>query len=403
MNSRWPIAAIATLWAVTARGDANDTTRLQAQLDRLEDGTTMTLEPGRYRVGNLVLADKRDVVIRGDGVTLELQGSASATGRIGLELRGHLEHVTVSGFHIVGDGDVGHRHAGVWSRSGTELVGVAVTEMAIEHVSLGISINADRSGEVRGALIAGNDIRDIVGVEPGYGYGIHVADGSASPTDAVVIANHIIGAERHAIYQARGRQVAILSNDVRDHRLSIRSGQTRPAIVVGRSQDVTVAYNVVDGYADGGLHLGSDATGTIRRVAVHHNRFVRAQNGVAAIGLGSSRPADEGPVFQTTITANHVEASPSGREALLVYSAIGSEIRDNVFHGGPSGPVIRLGCFGEHRGSARYTQAIRLEGNTLIGSAQWQASQGIRWCETPEMTKEIATLADHRFVDAKAP
>lgn len=303
------------------------TATLQGLIDRATPGTTVRVPAGTYYCGNLVLADTQDVEIVGEGVTIVWHGRPSGDGRVGIELRGRVARVRISGFHLVGDGAIASRHAGVWSRSGQQLEDIEIVGNEIEHVTLGISVNADLGGSLHRIRIADNRIDDVVGTESGYGYGIHVASSQTDRLDVEVTDNRITRTQRHAIYQARGSGVRIAGNTVGEHRQGVAIGAIRPAIVVARSNDIEVVDNVVQAHADGGILVTAAGVPTAR-IAVRGNTLVDAANAVPSIIVGSQDPAKEGSPTEVVIERNEVVQGHG--DPLRVLGDDDTRLRDNI-------------------------------------------------------------------------
>lgn len=325
-TSRAPRAADREPPASTAAAP-DATAMLQAAIDGAEPGTVVRVPAGTYHTGNLVLADVHDVELVGEGVTLVWRGNATDGGRIGIELRGRVERVRISGFHLVGDGAVGSRHAGIWSRSGQWLSDLELIGNKIEHVTLGISTNADLGGSLRRIRIAENVIDDVVGTESGLGYGIHVASAQSGWLDVEVIANRITRTQRHAIYQARGQGVRIVGNTIGEHREGVAIGAIRPAIVVARSNDIEVVDNVLTAHADGGILVTAAGVPTAR-IALRGNTLLDPANAVPSIIVGSQDPALEGSPTEVLLERNRVRQARG--KPLRILGEDGTLQRDNV-------------------------------------------------------------------------
>ncbi|HWB79978.1 MAG TPA: NosD domain-containing protein [Nannocystaceae bacterium] len=303
------------------------TAMLQAEIDRAAAGAQIRIAPGTYYAGNLVIADKHDVELIGDGVTIVWHGRPAGDGRVGIELRGQVSGVRISGFHLIGDGTLASRHAGVWSRSGQTLADVEIVGNEIEHVTLGISVNADLGGSLHRIRITDNRIDDVVGTESGYGYGIHVASSQSDPLDIEVTNNRITRTQRHAIYQARGQGVRIVGNTAGEHRQGVAIGAIRPAIVVARSHDIAVVDNVVQSHADGGILVTAAGVPTAR-IALLGNTLVDAANAVPSIIIGSQDPAKEGSPTEVVIERNEVVQDHG--DPLRILGDDDTRLRDNI-------------------------------------------------------------------------
>jgi hypothetical protein len=165
---------------------------------------------------------------------------------------------------------------------------VRITRIEVSNVSVGISVGSphDRAciaGRYVGAEVSYNHVFDIRGTVQGSGYAIH----SECSERTVIRGNVVERAERHSIYQARSvapelglpADLLIEGNVIIDHSPFWRCDRThRAAVVVARSHNVEVLYNViVRSYQDG---ISVERDGGIpdaapRHIVVAGNRFER--------------------------------------------------------------------------------------------------------------------------------
>jgi hypothetical protein len=270
-----------------AKGDGitDDTASIQSALNAINNGT-LIFPPGTYKVGNLVIQNKTNVKIIGYGATLQLQGTASSGNNIGLQLVGTIDTVTIEGLTIIGSGVVGDAHAGIYSNSGQTLKNVRTLYNTIKNVIIGITYNADTGGNIDGGIIEGNNIVNIVGTNPGQGYGIHHSNGNGTPSNLLIIGNRIDQAQRHSIYQARGSAVIIADNRISNHRQSIATGDVRPAINISRSQNITVQGNIVENFYDSAFYIDVDTNAPCSNIVVNGNQFINPKNAVIPVWIG---------------------------------------------------------------------------------------------------------------------
>ncbi len=119
--------------------------------------------------------------------------------------------------------------------------------MYIHDVNVGIIIGTGRQISSDSVWVTRNRIVNARGSKPGWGYGIqNINAGPAWITD-----NTIVHADRHSIYQARGRGGAFIErNLIIDHgRYAVDQHWPKAALVVARSSNVVVAHNtILDSY-----------------------------------------------------------------------------------------------------------------------------------------------------------
>ena len=253
-----------TDWPVLGDGVTDDTAAIQKAIDSAaEIGGILLVPPGPhggcYSSGNLILHSPTKLTIEGAGGKICLKGRGPGNTVVGLQYAGVVANLTVEGLEIGGEGPDEAHHAGIWGFSGTTISNLTIRNNYIHDVSLGVSVNADLGGTIDGFLIEGNRIENVIGSLPGEGYGIHHANGSGAPSNGRIVANTIVGAQRHSIYQAKGSAVIIADNTIKNHGIGRPTpGSAYPAIAVSRSTDISVIGNIVDGAKDGSLSIDTE-------------------------------------------------------------------------------------------------------------------------------------------------
>lgn len=334
---------IASVKDFGARGDgiADDTAAVNAALRRVAGGGTLLFPSGVYQLSNIRLENVTNLDIAGSAATIRWLGKAPPGRNIGFELAGACTHVVIHDLSIVGDGSVDDGHAAVWAASGQSLRDITVRDCRISNVVVGISFNADLSGTFVGGEIRNNHLEDIVGTEPGHGYGIHIAVDGERATHIRVIDNTIVRAHRHSIYQARGVGVVIARNTIRDHRRGDEAGPYRSAIAIARSSDCTLSANVIENSV--GEAIGIDQAEPERPTPTHDitiadNVILNTQG--LDLRIGSERAQPGNVPTRVTVKGNRFSHPSAVIEAsALINSGAHLEISDNEWQvvGAPRG------------------------------------------------------------------
>ena len=240
---------------------------------------------GNYSCGNIRISGRSNLLLRGNGATIEWTGTAGAGLAIGFELHGVCSQVTIQDFQLVGDGVAANGHAGVWMSDGQTMSNIQVLSNHITDVTLGVSYSAYTSGTFTGGVIAFNDLDTIVGTSVGTGYGIHIA----SATGIRVFENKVNAAQRHSIYHAAGDTGCLIHHNViTNHRSAVADATYRCAIAVVRSSNVIVSHNVIRDHYDGGLEIAHTTTDALscRNIVAEGNEFINRQNNIEDVLIG---------------------------------------------------------------------------------------------------------------------
>jgi hypothetical protein len=357
-------------------GSTNDTSAIQAAIDAVDStvgGTVMFPRgAGDCVSGNLLISDKTGLTLLGSGGQVRWTGAAPSDRRIGFQLSGTLVDLRIEGLRVKGDGAVANGHAGVWGLSGATLRNIQILNNVIRDVVVGISLNTNLAGSIRGALIQGNQLENIVGTSIGHGYGIHYADGSGLPSDVRIIGNQIRKAQRHSIYHARGAGNVIAGNTIMQHRLGVANGTFRPALQVGRSVDVVVQENIVALHGDGGIYIFKEAGSATRNIVVRGNIAIHPSNTVSSYIVGSINPANDGFPENIRIDGNVGYQIGVNSPVLRIENAKRLLVADNLFQnlGVTAGSIgiVQIRGTGEGAGTAQFSDEFEFRNNLLSGT-----------------------------------
>ncbi len=265
-------------WGALGNGVDNDTAKIQACIDAAiarGPGTAVFFPSGTYISGNLNINNATDLRVYGNDATLEWTGAVVAPNRIGLRLLGTCTRVQIEHLRMVGDGLVASRHVGVYSSSGSFLQSCSISYCSISEVTLGISMDMTSAGSyARGCVVEHNVIEHVVGIEAGFGYGIHFADGSGQPAGHSVLYNEIHRAQRHSIYMALGSTVLVHGNKIFDHRDELDDGAVRYAVNLSRTRFFVVTNNQIIRSHNTSVGIAADAGGIAEHVIFANNEII---------------------------------------------------------------------------------------------------------------------------------
>lgn len=161
---------------------------------KLAAGTYHLRAQQPYQQGVLI-EKKRGLIITGAGqgkTTIKLAPDVDAGFLIGSDV----EDLRIEHLHIEGTPPLKTNTAGIGSTSQcTDVRNVTLTNLKIDHVAVGIFV-ATGNGNVRDLKITNNRVSQTIGVEAGWGYGIH----TRKVGNVLIAHNHIEHATRHSIY-----------------------------------------------------------------------------------------------------------------------------------------------------------------------------------------------------------
>jgi hypothetical protein len=315
-------------------GTANDSATINAAL-AAASGRRLVFPPNAtLNTGQNVLNNASDVVIDGNGCTLQLIGTGARIAAI--NVTGTCRNVEIRNLRVKGTAVVADRHAGILS-SGANLTNVRVVNCTVEDVTLGISFAADGAGSINGVLYEGNRVKNVVGTASGDGYGLHVAiSDTVNPSGIRMIGNVVESAQRHSIYCGKANGAVISNNQLLNHRDANKDSTIRSALMVARSTNVSVTGNVIQRPAGGGIMLsGSVGTTVAGPYEVVGNVVSDPQDGCALVYFGQQDPVTEG--FPTHVDFSHnimfstalVGAVPP--PLMTVWNGKFLRIRENIF------------------------------------------------------------------------
>ncbi len=225
---------------------------LAALVRNARANTAFLLAPGTYKLKprephlqGVLLENKSNVAIIGknrDATRIEL----SPGMKFGFYIGSNLSNVTLQGFTISGSPPLKENTHAIGNYSGsTKNKGLRFTNLRIEKVAVGISVATAVSNDYEDVLIDRNIIGPTLGVEAGWGYGIHVENA----TGVTISDNLIRECTRHSIYLARaakGSGIAIRRNLILNHDAEARQPRWYcSAITCARSSGVTIADNLI--------------------------------------------------------------------------------------------------------------------------------------------------------------
>ena len=352
----------------------DDTLAIQRAVDSVPSSGGSVVFPvsGTCVTRNIVIADKSSFSLSSLGASVRISGATSSPGQyIGFELRGHVSNFTAEHLTIVGDGVPSHGHAGFWVAANATLDRPKFLRNNISRTTLGIAISSPVASRVNGALIADNELTDIVGEDPGHGYAIQAGSGDGSPSDAQILHNFITGAQRHSIYVSNGGGALVDGNVIRWHRRGAADpASQRSAIVVCRSTDVIVSGNFVDRPKDGAIEVCPGAHGALpaRNILVRGNMVTNPTGRFAALLIGSLTPAADEDTDGIVVDGNSFFQDGGNTPQAVIYTGKRITYVNNQHYmlrvTGPTS-AVQIRGLGEEDGTARYSDDLDFRQNIM--------------------------------------
>jgi len=309
----------------------SDFPTLQQAIDALVPGQRLNISSDYTLSTGLTITNKSRIRITGKG-KISLSGASSSA--FIFKLVGTIDDLEIDSLTLVGENNSAYSQTAIGCNSGQTVSNARFHDLNISQINVGISLNADLGGSYTKSKVYNNTLTSLIGVNPGQGYGIHLANA----TDCQVYSNVIDGAQRHSLYQAKGAYCNnIYSNNIiRNHRSGVASALYRPAFSCQRSSNVTIANNkFIDGY-DGSLEIAHDSSGGFdcSNILVIGNSFVRRKNVVADIAIGEQAVPTANDTFKVDLIGNTFDEDvvlSSGGVNIVVFNGRLITIKDNRF------------------------------------------------------------------------
>jgi hypothetical protein len=314
----------------------------------------------------------------------------SGTNACAVKYVGTVSNLTIEGMTVEGDGLVGSAHRAFWNAPGQTLSNIKIIGNTISEVMTGIITTAGTpgGGVLNGVLIEGNHLSDIVGTDPGQGYGIVCSNISANPTNARIVNNFIENASRHSIYVSSGSGVVISGNTIMDHRADTDGSLKRAAITIGRCRGTVVSGNSIVRPRSGAIAVFADEdydseTGAM----VIDGNLIYNAFGFPAISIGNPAPSTSGIVTELVISNNIVwnDVAVMGTPYPILRIESGKRIcvTGNSFAivgvDGDSVSLVDILGMEEGAGTADYTDNLDFKDNFIYGTKTTGTVRGIKW------------------------
>lgn len=376
-----------------AAGDdgEDDTEPVQAAVEAArESGGTVFAPPGTFRIGQITLTDLEDVTILGPG-RFRLVGPGA-----GFRLGGECHDIAFIGIRGVGDGTVESDQALVDWIPVPDVDGLTITGCEARQMVRGF-----RCKNVDGFAITDCLVEDLVGTDPGQGYGFVAGNNTHEVTFR---GNTARRCQRHAFYIANTRRGAIHENLVEDHKgAAAGAGTARASFRVARSQIVSIQGNAIIGGKGGAFSLdrdnltpAEDYSFVGNSVRGHHGPVLKV-GALSGTGVGN-------PMRRVIITNNRFHLDAEGfdegpvRNDVEIREVDGLVFSDNLFCGsGWSRGHIVVG-FGVSNDVTDYGSIV-VKGN----HGSLESSNALRWLQLDEdlVTGSVPIRLENNSFDGK--
>ena len=348
-------------------GETDDTIAINKAINSIKDNVTVVVPKGNYRVSCLVIENKKNFNFIGlDGSKLILISENNSSEK-GIELKGVLENIKISGHTIIGDGLLSSKHQAIYSASGQTLKNIEVSENKISNCILGISANANLGGSIKNYIIKNNVINNIIGTAPGNGYGIHYASIDIdNNSDVHIFGNRIDNCERHSIYIGRGNGVIVEKNIITNHRANVGDENIRCAIEVSRTNNVKVINNSVLATKGSCLSLLPDDTSTngYTENLIVQNNTLETIDGTPCIIINYYSEELRRKLRKVLVSNNILKSNTVAN--IFFYAGLEVAIENNYIES-QSNCIAFYSSYDGVNNSALYSDKIKVRNNTLKG------------------------------------
>lgn len=218
----------------------DDSSAIQNALNSMTSGR-FVMDAGRDFWFNMIqIVDKTNFVFEASGATCHGYGGTTDGNQVGVRGSGTLTNVHIHGLKFIGDATASSKHAGWWTPSGSVITNLEIDSFWIQDCVNGISSNTNTSGSQFNVHIHDGYVKNIIGVNSGQGYGMHVADGSETMAGYYIHNVTVDGAQRHSLYLAHGRGFKVEGLILKNHRANVFTQNIRPAVNVVRVEQVEI-------------------------------------------------------------------------------------------------------------------------------------------------------------------
>jgi hypothetical protein len=227
---------------------------LRVVVESAPDDSVITLAAGTFHLAaqspfnqGILLQNKANLTVTGQGWNETTVKVASNAG-FGFYIGSNVSNLNIEKMRIQGTTPLSVNTHGIGGYSGTTNVrDVRYSDLRVEDVAVGISIDTGSTGVYDGVLVTRNVVTDIVGDgdTPGWGYGIHCGNAR----NVIISRNMIERVGRHSIYLSRsaaGNSVTIERNCIFHHTYAGSGGRWYlAALVCSRAGGVKIAHNTI--------------------------------------------------------------------------------------------------------------------------------------------------------------
>jgi hypothetical protein len=290
------------------------------------------------------------------------------TGAYGFKLVGTCDRIEIDHVEIQGDGVLASSHSGISNASGQTLTNIKITDNYIHDIVLGISVNANLSGQIQNIQIKDNTVENIFGVDASQGYGIHISQGDlTNPVNGEISGNHIINAYRHSIYVARGIGYVVRNNRIKDHRKNASDqSSVRAAINVSRSQDVVVDGNILMNTYTCGIMIDSEAGFPGKNILISNNKInIHQATTNIALAVGYLSPSTKDAIEGVQVIGNTMDSV-----LILYYGKKLTVCANHIFY--PTSYAMQFTAIEEAVGGNAYSDDWHIIGNYLYGTSAFR-------------------------------
>jgi len=300
-------------------GVADDTSAIQAALDKVPANGIVVFPPGTYKVGAVRV--KQAMTIRGPA-QINLSGASA-----GFELAANITGLRFQDLTITGDGVLANNHRFIWHDKTNTISDVVIDNIAVNSCVQNIDL-----GGLTDVLVTHSTIKSAAGTASGQGYGI-----VAGRVKRVrIVENFFEDNGRHAFYSREGIDIIFQGNVIRDHTKT--AGGSTAAVNLVENQRVSIVGNLwLDSQArDLSLDDDINTTDFAREYVITGNVFSSASGNLGGLVIGASAPAATTNLLNVLVQGNVFKASPSRQNGIINIksgkniSIIGNEFYENA-------------------------------------------------------------------------
>lgn len=292
--------ATAAIPNADATGQVDSTTAIQAAVDALPEGGTLSFDPGRYLVRGIVQLT-RSITVDFNGATILLNGGYVERGFL-LPATARCEFVEFRRGTLLGDGTLeSNKGPVIGSFSGCEIGRFLIRDCTFRNLTYGCVFNCAAKGFIRQAILEDCLFENIVGNDENRGKGAAFGLNGAEFCCGRSSGNVFINCGRHSLYCSTGGRFLSEGDSFYRNNAGGETNYSLAAIQLARGPHMRVSNAYLEGCRDGIAVVSDKVAGDYFDVAISDCTFVNNER--YDIVLNGDNPQEHG-MYRDVVVRN---------------------------------------------------------------------------------------------------